>query len=156
MRRAPDLRQHDAVAKKQRAGTTERELKAEIKRLKARLAVAEKSAATWKARAKNHKSSAAGAKSELSTLRRTLKKAEASTKKWRDRAKAVLPSSPAATAAPAAPAADPAPVEIMAPAAPSVPDDTWTLTALRAEARARKLPGYSRKSKADLLAELRG
>jgi hypothetical protein len=147
------------VAKKQRTGTAERELKAEIKKLKARLAAAEKSAETWKARAKENKSSAAGAKSELSGLRRSLKKAEASTKKWKDRAKAALPLAPAAPAAPAAStaaAAEPAPVEIMAPTTPSMPDDTWTLTALRAEARARKLPGYSRKSKADLLAELRG
>jgi hypothetical protein len=148
------------VAKKQRTGTAERELKAEIKKLKARLAAAEKSAETWKERAKDHKSSAAGANSELSAMRRSLKKAEASTKKWKDRAKAALASSSAAAAAPvaapAAAAADPAPVEIMAPTTPSTPDETWTLTALRAEARARKLPGYSRKSKADLLAELGG
>jgi ribosome-binding ATPase YchF (GTP1/OBG family) len=144
------------VAKKQRTGAAERELKAEIKKLKARLAAAEKSAETWKARAKDHKSSAAGSKSELSAVRRSLQKAEAQTKKWKDRAKAALSSSSATPAAPTAAAANTAPVEIMAPSAPTTPDETWTLTALRAEARARKLPGYSRKSKADLLTELRG
>jgi hypothetical protein len=135
------------VAKKQRAGAAERELKAEIKKLRARLAVAERSAEKWKARAQENKSSAAGAKSELSALRRSLGKAEASAKKWKGRAKSVLPTSPPAPAAP---------TEVMAPTAPSAPDDSWTLTALRAEARARGLAGYSRKPKAELLAELRG
>jgi hypothetical protein len=41
----------------------------------------------------------------------------------------------------------------MAPAA-SAPDATWTVTALRAEARSRGVAGYSRKTKAQLLADL--
>ncbi len=36
----------------------------------------------------------------------------------------------------------------------ATPDDSWSVTALRTEARSRGLTGYSRKSKADLLAEL--
>jgi DNA-binding protein HU-beta len=35
------------------------------------------------------------------------------------------------------------------------PDDSWTVTALRSEARRRGLTGYSRRSKAQLVAELR-
>jgi hypothetical protein len=40
------------------------------------------------------------------------------------------------------------------PAPEAGPDDSWTVTALRAEARSRGLAGYSRKSKAELLAAL--
>jgi hypothetical protein len=40
--------------------------------------------------------------------------------------------------------------------AESVPDDSWTVAALRAEARRRGMTGYSRKTKAQLVAELRG
>jgi hypothetical protein len=36
------------------------------------------------------------------------------------------------------------------------PDDSWTVTRLRAEARARGVSGYSRKTKVQLLDDLRG
>jgi lysophospholipase len=133
------------VAKKKKTGgAAKRELKAENKRLEAELAAAEKAAEKWKARAKDQKSSAAASGSELGELRRRLQKAEASATKWKDRAKAGVPSASAPQA------------ETMAPAAGSTPDDSWTLTALRAEARARGMTGYSRTPKADLLAALRG
>jgi hypothetical protein len=140
------------VAKK-KVGNVEVELRAENKKLKARLAAAEKSAEKWKARAKDQKSSTAGAKAELSTARRSLEKALASVTKWKDRAKAAVPPSEQRSGPTMAPAVPAAPAATMAP---STPDDTWTLTALRAEARARGLPGYSRKPKAQLLAELQG
>ena len=38
----------------------------------------------------------------------------------------------------------------------AAPDDSWTVAALRAEARRRGMTGYSRKTKAQLVAELRG
>jgi hypothetical protein len=38
----------------------------------------------------------------------------------------------------------------------SRPDDSWTVADLRAEAKRRGLTGYSRKSKAELLADLGG
>lgn len=146
------------VATKKKVGSVEVELRAENKKLRAQLAAAERSAEKWRARAKAQKSSASGAKSEASTLRRSLAKAEASVTKWKDRAKAALPTSEPRSGPTMAPAGAAAPVETP-PAetmSPSRPDDTWTLTALRAEARARGLPGYSRKPKAQLLAELQG
>ena len=38
----------------------------------------------------------------------------------------------------------------------SGPDDSWTVADLRAEAKRRGLTGYSRKTKTELLADLRG
>ena len=45
---------------------------------------------------------------------------------------------------------------IVSPVADPVPDDSWTVAALRAEARRRGMTGYSRKTKAQLVADLRG
>jgi hypothetical protein len=103
----------------------ERELKAQAKKLRAQLAAAEKSAEKWKAKAKDHRSVAVGAKAELAAVRRRLEKTET----------AATPETPAASTA---------------------PDDSWTVTRLRAEARSRGIAGYSRKSKEQLLLELRG
>ena len=129
--------------KKQRSGaeSAERQLKVTVKKLKAQLAGAEKSAEKWKARAKEQQSKAAGTRSELTATRRRLAKAEARASKWKGRARAALVAG--------------APVPPPAVAGRSAtPDDTWTVTALRAEARTRGLPGYSRKTKVQLLAEL--
>jgi hypothetical protein len=50
-----------------------------------------------------------------------------------------------------------APTPVMTPPAAAVgPDESWTVSDLRAEAKKRGLTGYSRKSKAELLAQLRG
>ena len=131
--------------KKQRseAESAEKQLKATVKKLKSQLAGAEKSAEKWKARAKEQESKAAGTRSELTAARRRLTKAEARAAKWKDRARAapvvVAPVPPPAAAGRSA-----------------TPDDTWTVTALRAEARTRGLPGYSRKTKVQLLADLSG
>jgi hypothetical protein len=100
----------------------ERELKAQAKKLRAQLAAAEKSAEKWKAKAKDHRSVAVGAKAELAAVRRRLEKAETTE----------------------------------TPAASTAPDDSWTVTRLRAEARSRGVAGYSRKTKEQLLLELRG
>jgi hypothetical protein len=106
----------------------ERELKAQAKKLRAQLAAAEKSAEKWKAKAKDHRSVAVGAKAELAAVRRRLEKTETAET-------AATPETPAASTA---------------------PDDSWTVTRLRAEARSRGIAGYSRKSKEQLLLELRG
>jgi lysophospholipase len=136
------------MAKKRKAASdaAEKQLKAAVKRLRSQLAAAEKQAEKWKARAKDHKSVASGVRTELGTVRRRLEQAEASMRKWKDRGGPTAARSTAAVS-------EPAPG---APRAGSRPDDSWTVTALRAEARRRGLTGYSRKSKADLLAELRG
>jgi predicted membrane-bound mannosyltransferase len=139
-----------AKTKKQKSpsNAAEKQLKAVVKRLRTQLAAAEGSAEKWKARAKDHRSFASGAKAELMVVRRRLERAEASVTKWKDRAKSPAPAAPVtATLAPAASSV---------PTASNAPDESWTVTALRAEARRRGVTGYSRKTKAQLLADLRG
>jgi peptidoglycan hydrolase CwlO-like protein len=130
--------------KKSRADAAEKELNAAVEALRARLSDVEKSLAKWKKKATDRKSVVAEVKAELTALRRRLAKAEASATKWRGRAKE----------AEAAPAPSPAPAS-SPPVRSATPDETWTVTALRAEARARGVVNYSRKSKAVLIAELR-
>ena len=133
-----------AKNKKSQSDPVEKQWKARLKKLEARLASAEKSAGKWKTRAKKHQADAAGLKSELTAVRRRLDKATASAAKWKDRAKAA-PSAPAPQLAPRT-----------APETVAGPDESWTVTRLRAEARARGVAGYSRKTKAQLLADLGG
>lgn len=123
----------------------EQALKSDVKKLRAQLATAEKSAEKWKTKAKDHRSRAAGAKTELAGARRRLDKAEAAAAKWKDRVKTPAPPR-AATSGTAG----------QAPQAGSAsPDDSWNVTRLRAEARSRGVAGYSRKSREQLLVELR-
>jgi hypothetical protein len=146
---------------KKKAGKTpkaERELKATVKKLRRRLDSAESATERWRGKAKKHKANAAKATAESGRLRKRLEATSAE--------KAGSKQAPAATVGPArsapaskAPGAKRAPAE-KAAAGPAfvrstAPDATWTLAALRAEARARGLSGYSRSSKAALLAQLR-
>ena len=145
------------MAKKTKAkkSAVEKDLRAKLKKVRAQLSVAEKSAEKWKHRAKKHQKDAAGLKSELSAVRRRAAKAESAAEKWKERAA----SAPAATTPAAAPkAAVPAPTAQATPPPrrATTPDDSWTVTALRAEARSRGVAGYSRKSKDQLLVDLRG
>jgi hypothetical protein len=104
----------------------EKQLKGAVKKLESRLAAAEKAAEKWKAKAQQHQAAAV---------------------KWKDRARKRA-SAPAATPADRA--------TVVPPGASTTPDDTWNVTRLRAEARGRGVAGYSRKTKEQLLAELRG
>jgi hypothetical protein len=137
------------ATKKKDKSSAEKELKAAVKKLRSQLAAAEKSAEKWKSRAKAHQSEAAGAKAELSAVRRRLDKAAASATKWKARAKSPGRAPTPPTAAVVEPTSDPQPVPGAAP------DESWTVTRLRAEARARGVAGYSRKTKVQLIAELR-
>jgi peptidoglycan hydrolase CwlO-like protein len=142
------VRHDEPVAKKKQQAkkappTADKGLKAAVDKLQARLGAAEKSVEKWKARAKEHKSLAAGAQAELGVVRRRLAKAEASATKWKERAEKRTTAAPVAAAAPAASAAGAPPVE------------TWTVTRLRAEARSRGVTGYSRMTKDQLLAAVR-
>jgi hypothetical protein len=151
------------MAKKQKSASSsaEKQLKAAVKKLKSQLAAAEKSAEKWKARAQDRKAVASSIKAELAGVRRRLEKAEASVLKWKDRASqpvarthlAAVPD-PAPTAVVADAGADPVTGAVTGTS--TVPDESWTVTALRAEARSRGISNYSRKSKAELVAELRG
>lgn len=107
----------------------------------------------------------------VESLTAKLEKAEAKASKWKDEAKR-LGAETKATAkelrkhkrgtvaettgliVPAEPEVTEAAVADAPPAAG--PDDSWTVTALRVAAREQGITGYSRKSKADLLALLKG
>lgn len=119
------------------------ELEHDVKKLRVSLEKAESRAESWKKKAEQHESTASEAKVEVAELEKKLKKA----------------AKPAKPAAKKAPVATPvsvrrAPAKTAAPASPS-PDASWTVTRLRAAARAKGVVGYSRKSKDQLLAALR-
>jgi Lon protease-like protein len=140
-----------ATKKKQGKGAVDKELKAAVRKLRSQLAAAEKSAEKWKSRAKAHRSDAVGFEAELTAVRRRLDKAAASATKWKGRARSGR-SQTATTGSVPAPVA----AAESATTTPTAPDEAWTVTRLRAEARARGVAGYSRKTKDQLLAELRG
>lgn len=159
------------VEKKQKSGATSRDkehkaitakLEARVKKLEAALESAEAKAAQWKKKAKKDRADAAASSAKASKLEKKLDKARRSVPKA-----SVGVSRPTLAVAPDAPAQPDEvapPVEVVevetpvesAPSAASKagPDDSWTVTALRAEARARGIAGYSRKSKAELIAAL--
>jgi hypothetical protein len=146
------VRHHRQVANKKKSkGSAEQELKAAVKKLRSQLAAAEKSAEKWKKRATERARDAKGTRAELSAVRRRLDKAAASAAKWKGRAR----SAPSGAAPTPGPAMEPA-SESAVTMPTTEPDDSWTVTRLRAEARARQVPGYSRKTKEQLLADLRG
>jgi hypothetical protein len=131
---------------KSAAGAAEDQLKAGAKRLHAQLGTVERTAGKLASKAKGRLPAAADVRPDLSAVRRRLQQAAAAVTKGKG-----LGGSPAK-----ATGAAPKSVATAPPSGPSGPDDSWTLAALRAEARTRGLTGYSRKTKADLLAELRG
>jgi hypothetical protein len=120
------------------AGAAEEQLKAVAEKLQARLAAAEKAAGRFAAKVKERLPSAAEVKAELPAVRDRLEKARSSVARRTSRTRH---DGHGLTAV---------------PAAGSVPDDSWTVAELRAEAKRRGMTGYSRKTKAELLAELRG
>jgi len=151
------------MAKKKKASASraaDKELIAKLTKARAKREEAEASAQKWKKRAKARRKEVKGLQAELDDVRRQLATAEAS----------VRGAAGATTTAPAkkAPARKAPAKKSPAKKAPVTragtrsrgqaarADDSWTLTALRAEARSRGLAGYSRKSKAQLLAALRG
>jgi hypothetical protein len=124
-------------------------------------------------KAKERDKSLAVLRAELATTTKALKKAKARADRWRRRAeeqeraakqararveklqrKLGGPSTAPAAAAPTDAKAAVAPDEPTTVAAVSVPDETWSVVQLRAEARARGLTGMSNKTKAQLLSAL--
>jgi hypothetical protein len=94
-------------------------------------------------------------KAQAKKLRAQLAAAEKSADKWKTRAKDHRSAAVGAKAELAAVRRRLEKAE--APSTPSTtPDESWTVTRLRAEARSRGVAGYSRKTKEQLLVELRG
>jgi hypothetical protein len=131
---------------KSAAGAAEDQLKAGAKKLHAQLGTVEKAAGKLASKAKGRLPAVADVTPDLAGVRRRLQQATASVTKRKG------PGAPAVRATSASPSSVPA----ASPSGPSSPDESWTVAALRAEARKRGLTGYSRKTKAELLAELRG
>ena len=112
---------------------------AEIKKLRRRLKNADESAAEWKAKAKRFEADAkeADAKAERSAAKAA--KRHKLVKKLREDLRSHS-NAPEATAGPAP-----------ASTGSAQPDESWTVTRLRATAREASLPRYSRMTKAELV-----
>lgn len=103
-------------------------LQVELTKTEEKLAKARSKSARWKKEAKKQRQSAARAKGRVAKLRKKLKRTASAAELTRS-------------------VAEPR-------GASKVPDETWTVAQLRAEARTRGLVGMSNKPKAHLLAAL--
>jgi hypothetical protein len=141
------------VASKKKSAPSDKQLRATVEKLRTTLERTEAKAAKWKTEARRQEKVAADLEGRLKKANRRARKLEAGTpapaakrspaREKGPKAEPVLPEA-APTGDASAPGAD-----------HEVPDDTWTVVRLRAEARSRGLAGLSNKSKADLLAALR-
>jgi predicted nucleic acid-binding Zn-ribbon protein len=163
-----------AKQKKSTTRAAEKELTAKLAKARTKRKEAEASEQKWKKRAKALRQDVTGLQTELDDVGRRLATAEASLRGAGATTGTTAPATRAAAtkaAAKRAPAkktpakktpakktpAKKAPAkkaETPARSGSVRPDDSWTVTALRAEARSRGLAGYSRKTKDQLLAEL--
>jgi lysophospholipase len=124
------------------AGVAEDQLKAGAKKLQEQLVTVEKAVERLATKAKERLPAAADVKAEIPEVRRRVQQAAASMTNRRS-------GGPRPVAA-ATTAAEPTSTTS------STPDDSWSVADLRAEAKRRGMTGYSRKTKAELLADLRG
>ena len=116
-------------------------LRGELATTKKALKKAKNRADRWRKQAKDQKRAAQRARARVEKLQRKLAGASASSAK--------VQATPMAGLASVTPVAESRTVEAV-----TVPDETWTVVQLRAEARARGLTGMSNKTKAQLLTAL--
>jgi hypothetical protein len=139
------------MAAKKAKSVSDKPLKATIKKLRSDLAAAETKRDRWKKRALKAEASAADLWARVKVAEKKVKKARkpdaASTPVSRPKPPAV-----SADALAAPPSAEQSGSSDGVPA--TIPDATWTVTRLRAEARRRGIAGMSKKPKAELLAAL--
>lgn len=117
-------------------------LRSQLTRTESRLARAEERAKRWKTETAAARTAASRSDARAEKLQRKLTRAVAAL----EPVKGVAPAKAAATNRPAA--------ERTTPDGVTVPDSTWTVAQLRAEARARGVTGLSGKPKAQILAAL--
>ena len=117
-------------------------LRGQLTKTEKALAKAKNRADRWRKEAKAQKISASRARARVEKLRQKLDGAS----RQPNRCKLL---SPMEVAAPDRPVTEPTTVDSL-----TVPDETWSVVQLRAEARARGLTGISNKTKAQLLAAL--
>lgn len=132
----------------------ERELTATTEKLRARLAKAEAKAEKWKSLAKDAQKSVGSLEKKL--VRQTERADKAKQRAKADKAaRKVVEATVDQNAQERTEAAATEPAQSAVPAGEQVPDESWTVTRLRAAARDQGITGFSRKSKAQLLASLR-
>jgi len=150
---ATDERVHMSSKKQKRAieksSVKQKELEKSLSTLRGQLTRTEKKltkardrAERWKTEAKAHRRSASRAGARVEKLHQKLDRASAALEP-------VQASAPVEAAASGRPVAEPTTADGV-----TVPDETWSVVQLRAEARARGLVGMSNKPKAQLLAAL--
>lgn len=127
---------------KSAAGVAEDQLKAGAKKFQEQLVTVEKAVEKLATKAKERLPAPADVKAEIPEVRRRVQQAAASV--TRRKGGGPRPVAAASTAAPSTSSTS------------STPDDSWSVADLRAEAKRRGMTGYSRKTKAQLLADLRG
>lgn len=138
------------AARKNGKLTTVKELKASLSTLRAQITTSEKKltratnrAEQWKAEAKTQRKAASRAAARTNKLQRKLDRATAQVDVDVEGKPAARPDTSSF-----------APVDPAATVDRAVPDQTWSVVQLRAEARRRGLVGLSNKPKADLIAAL--
>ena len=114
-------------------------LRGQLSRTEKALTKAKNRADRWRKEAKAQKRSASRARARVEKLNQKLDGASAALE-------SVQAAAPMEGIAPGRPVAEPATVDNV-----TVPDETWSVVQLRAEARARGLTGMSNKTKAQLL-----
>jgi lysophospholipase len=143
---------------KSAAGVAEDQLKAGAKKLQEQLVTVEKAAGKLASKAKTtareRLPAAADVKAEIPEVRRRLQQATASVTKRRRGGPG--PAAAPSVAGPTSTSGSSTSSGSAGPSGSSNPDDSWTVADLRAEAKQRGLTGSSRKTKAELLAELGG
>jgi len=117
-------------------------LRSQLTKTETRLARTDERAKRWKTETAAARTAAARSDTRAEKLQRKLDRAVATL----EPVKGVAPAESAATGRPAG--------EPTAPDGVTIPDPTWTVAQLRAEARARGLTGLSGKPKAQILAAL--
>jgi len=117
-------------------------LRGQLRKTEKALTKAKNQAERWRQEAKAQKSSASRALARVEKLHQKLDRASAPREP-------LQPAVPMDVMPPGRPVAQPTRVEVV-----TVPDETWSVVQLRAEARARGLTGMSNKPKAQLLAAL--
>ncbi len=117
-------------------------LRGQLSRTEKALTKAKNRAERWRQEAEAQKSSALRARARVEKLRQKLDGASAPREP-------LQPAVPMGVMPSGRPVAQPTRVEVV-----TVPDETWSVVQLRAEARARGLTGMSNKTKAQFLAAL--
>lgn len=131
-----------------------KELQATVARLEGKVTRLEAKVEDWKGEAKKHQAKRAELKKALQDARRK-PPGKVGPDTPVDAIPTVEAAEPVVAATPTAPTVSATPsVPVGASTSSVTPDATWTITRLRAAARERKVVGYSRKTKAELLEAL--